>query len=524
MANKLFIFAIGGTGERVLRSFTMALASGAPTFNNYDVYPIIIDYDESNADKLRTMGLLQNYAQIHNAAFSHHIDRRANQFFGPKLYNLEGLDNYVFPFRPATKDEKFREYIGFDNLVGDTLKTKELLTTLYDQSNRPDTELNLNMTVGFKGNPNIGSVVFHDIAETEEFRNFIGRYQPGNGDKVVVIGSLFGGTGASGIPEIVKAIHQRVANAKIATILVLPYFAPAETEGGAIQSSRFNSKTKAALNYYQTSGIKEQIDKIYYVGDPYPTVVKYSEGGGSQKNNANLVEFIASLMIEHYVANRDNQLKEFKFSLDADITVNLNNQGAGQRLYIKDFDPNVSKSYVLDYLGELAVGLKYFHEEVYSKNVSSQDFYRILKLDSAIGGLELSAMKNLCSGLDSFYTQYQSWLKELDWEGEGESYPANSHRVAIYDMKCGDNYRNIIVENNANNQQPVGTLEKVRRTFTSDNCIKANNITPKINKCFTDKYFDTQRSDIKEGYSKVWVMADILHCGSKEIFNEITRG
>ena len=50
---KLFIFAIGGTGERVLRSTAMLLASGAPAFDNYEVFPIIIDYDKKNADSCR---------------------------------------------------------------------------------------------------------------------------------------------------------------------------------------------------------------------------------------------------------------------------------------------------------------------------------------------------------------------------------------------------------------------------------------------------------------------------------------
>ena len=34
---KLFLFAIGGTGERALRSTTMLLAAGVPAFNDYDI-------------------------------------------------------------------------------------------------------------------------------------------------------------------------------------------------------------------------------------------------------------------------------------------------------------------------------------------------------------------------------------------------------------------------------------------------------------------------------------------------------
>ena len=50
--SKLFIFGIGGTGERVLRSFTMLLAAGVSSFDQQEIYPIILDYD---ANHLRTI-------------------------------------------------------------------------------------------------------------------------------------------------------------------------------------------------------------------------------------------------------------------------------------------------------------------------------------------------------------------------------------------------------------------------------------------------------------------------------------
>lgn len=48
---KLFVFAIGGTGERVMRSLTMLMAAGLHTLTNYEVFPIIIDYDEKTPIK-----------------------------------------------------------------------------------------------------------------------------------------------------------------------------------------------------------------------------------------------------------------------------------------------------------------------------------------------------------------------------------------------------------------------------------------------------------------------------------------
>lgn len=318
MSKRLFVFAIGGSGERVLRSFTMMLASGATTFDGYDVYPIIIDYDGENGDKKRIENLLGVYDKVHNAAFvKDGMNAQSNRFFAAKLCTLGDKNSYVFPFNVAERNS-FRAYIGYDDLTEGIKTTKSLLESLYNSS-----ELNLEMNQGFLGKPNLGSVVLHQIKDATVFQNFKNVFSPKDGDKVVVIGSLFGGTGAAGIPEIVKAIKgiggESVKN--IATILVLPYFAPnADGDNAAIQHKGFNSKTKVALNFYEDSGLKGTIDKVYYVGDPLRTNICYNAGNTGQKNNANLVDLIAAMMIEYYVAKRGGTKKEFAFSINADIT------------------------------------------------------------------------------------------------------------------------------------------------------------------------------------------------------------
>lgn len=50
--SKLYVFAIGGSGSRVLRSLTMLLSSGVHT--DYEIVPMIVDPDQSNGDLVRT--------------------------------------------------------------------------------------------------------------------------------------------------------------------------------------------------------------------------------------------------------------------------------------------------------------------------------------------------------------------------------------------------------------------------------------------------------------------------------------
>lgn len=526
---KLFVFAIGGTGERVMRSLTMMLAAGVNAFNKYEVYPIIIDYDEKNADKDRTVELLRNYAAVHNAAFDRQgwvgEDKvKTEQFFSAKLRQLPGLDNYVFPYKPEDGKKQFKEHIGFEDLSGENIMTKELLASLYDTSDRPDTELNLDMTVGFKGNPNIGSVVFNKIAESLEFRAFKSAFQPAT-DRVVVIGSIFGGTGASGIPEIVKAIHAMNKGAKVAALLVLPYFAPAETRGGAIQASRFNAKSKAALTYYKSSGLMDMITDIYCVGDPIPTVMPYSEGGITQMNNANIVEFIAAAMIEHFCTRADSDTKnEFKFSLDADIWEDEDAvERSAKRLFIEDFD-TYSKENIMSAFIEFSLALKLFHEQIQTKKAKVKDFWNLLDMDEAAGFDKESEnrknrLRDYCVALDSFYAKYVDWLKELDFEGDGDAKPANSHRLALTNLS--NRYSDIIVKPaNDGDEEEAGGFVKFGKAVSSvfssgKEPVTDDTMVTSLNVEIKDKgdtgHYDTKKNAIRVGHHPEFVFADILH-------------
>ena len=63
--SKLYIYGIGGTGARVLRSLTMLLASGVSLGGKIDtIVPVIIDPDTSNGDLTRTISLMQLYRKV----------------------------------------------------------------------------------------------------------------------------------------------------------------------------------------------------------------------------------------------------------------------------------------------------------------------------------------------------------------------------------------------------------------------------------------------------------------------------
>lgn len=452
---KLFLFAIGGTGERALRSTTMLLAAGVPAFNDYDIYPIIIDYDADNKDKERTRDLIKLYRTINRTAYSNHSlssmppgDTNKGQFFGCAMKELSGLNDFILDFNPGDENLKFRDKIGFDQMVGNLLPTQALIESLYDTSDDPTTELNLDLKVGFKGNPNIGSVIFHKLGDYDEYDAFVSTYKADQGDKVVIIGSLFGGTGASGIPVLAQHIKKDIPNVDMAALMIQPYFAPEKVKGGAINAKLFDSKTKAALNFYERSGIKNSMSAIYHIGDPYPTIIPYCEGGEGQKNNANPVEFISALAIAHYCGGyvpAKTFGNEYMYGLSRDIVSKLNENGKRDscRLFADDFD-QATKDNVLKYFTAFAYALKYLRDEIVANKVRKESgyltFLEIDKIADQDKGKNLSEkgenkLQNLLVHLNVYVVEFTKWLSELDYAGDDDKHiQPNSHRFSFFDF------------------------------------------------------------------------------------------
>ena len=90
------MFAIGGTGARVVRSLTMMLASGINgLIGNWTIVPIIIDRDKNNGDKDRAIKALTRYCSINRGLYAG-VGRGnvGNHFFMSRIEQL-GAVGYV---------------------------------------------------------------------------------------------------------------------------------------------------------------------------------------------------------------------------------------------------------------------------------------------------------------------------------------------------------------------------------------------------------------------------------------------
>jgi hypothetical protein len=289
---KVFVFCIGGTGIRVMKSITMLMAGGMDT-NGYMVVPIILDPHLDLEEKKNLHSLIDNYKDVYEKTINNGSStlNHLEGFFNSEIRTINELNNMTNDTQQiAGSKEKFRSYIELANLGADDLNNY-LVETMFSTKN-----LDNPLSVGFKGNPNVGTVVLGEMIEGADwFRSF--KQHCEKDDRVFIISSIFGGTGASGYPLIEKKIRlaenePAVKNAVVGAVTVLPYYGlkdPATT-GSDIDSANFYTKTKAALAYYDGT-VKS--DYLYYVGEKSLKQV-YDNDEKKQDDKANFIELVAA--------------------------------------------------------------------------------------------------------------------------------------------------------------------------------------------------------------------------------------
>lgn len=429
---RLFIFAIGGTGARVLRSLAVLSAAGVRPLDpstgkpvkELEIVPMIIDPHRANDDLKRTDEMLESYRKLRRAV--HGETLRASGFFATKISTLKELakdssgtlaDTFLFNLSVVER-QRFREFIDFNNLDE---ANQALMRMLFS----PD-QMETAMKIGFVGAPNIGSVALNSFRDSEEFRTFCNVIS--EGDRVFFISSIFGGTGASGFPIVLKNLRNPdtldvsnkgiLRSCKVGALTVLPYFNLEHSDGCPINKCDFVVKTRSALHYYDKAltgeGGKSAVNAIYYLGDretsaPYPN----DPGGNGQKNAAHLVEFIGSLAPLDFLSIPDADLPQgrteaFEYGLEKDTSnVTLTVLGPRTRnLLVRPLLKLHLLSLFLDNKFPECVGRGFTKDtpEI-NRDFLSTDFYRTLTR--------------------RFLSLYWDWLEEMD---------ANHRHVTFFDL------------------------------------------------------------------------------------------
>lgn len=298
-----YFISIGGTGAKVMESLThLCIAGLLPDTER--LFIAAIDPDVGNGNLERTATALNNFAVFQNFAVG----------FDTPLFKNKISIVRPFPWNPTGHDKTLDDLTEFHHHSGTPVG--KLYEVLYTRKER-DTTLN----EGFRGHPSIGAAVlakkFDDGAKlTAQIEKTISE---GDSVKIFLAGSVFGGTGAAGLPTVARLLKDNLADyadrISIGGVLILPYFSFTPTEHFDelfARSENFLPNTKAALKYY--SERENLFDATYFIGDSVLTPVSaFSVGSANQRNEAHIVEFYAALAATDFFARPIKANKIFKY-------------------------------------------------------------------------------------------------------------------------------------------------------------------------------------------------------------------
>lgn len=289
-----YIFFIGGSGARVYKAFIHSASAGM--IKTKKVSTLLVDADKSNDANTSCKALYNEYIKIRGL--------------------FEGMESDMFSCDIHMESENVLSPVKSDAntlgaAVGSTDKDREsLLKAFYTKE-----EIEQPLDGGFYSHPNIGCVFFSDF-DNEEFNTCLQKIQSqldsGNEVMIALVGSIFGGTGAAGIPTLFKLIynkfktHGNFTKLHVGGVFLEPYFKvngkrDSNNKNMAINMEEFYFNTYEALAYYQTNG-NMNFHSIYLLGQQTLDVVnsKYADSGSAQNNKAHIIEIYASLAIDRF--------------------------------------------------------------------------------------------------------------------------------------------------------------------------------------------------------------------------------
>jgi hypothetical protein len=342
----LYLIAVGGTGMRCLESFVHLCAIGM--FADKEIKILTIDTDAANGNKRRAEELVNRYIRIKGD------DKASNQtFFSAKLH----LTSTVIPCPDGFQN--FSAITGLEN----NEDSRNLANLLFDEK-----VLKFDLTHGYRAVTHLGSFMMYssilamvgrvqqgvNVDDKEvRFRDFILDIAAnGANAKVFILGSVFGGTGASSIPIIPlafeKAIHLGEGpnlkfEAQMGASLITSYFTfnkpnenQLEQQGNQIiaNAEYFSLNSQAALQFYNRDiTVQKRYKTLYLLGWPEANLSDFGSGGNTitggthQENPGHIIElFSAFAAHDFFNKEQTNNEVEYKYknvAVSADDNLNI---------------------------------------------------------------------------------------------------------------------------------------------------------------------------------------------------------
>lgn len=400
MANNVFIIGIGGTGMRCIESFVHLCAIGM--FDNTDVHMLALDTDKDNGNFKRLKNLKESYLKTKGVNKKHYGLK--DTFFSANLHYYQFSPDY------STKST-FNDIFNY----GDTKYSNPEQAAIADLL-LTDNAKEFDLKHGYRAQTHLGSLLMYhsivdevrrnDNGDLKKFiENLISSCSSGT-PRVFIMGSVFGGTGASSIPIIPKAIKAAASlisdasdierNAYFGATLLTSYFSfalPSDNDKAKQKviatSDKFSLNSQAAMMFYEADEtVKRTYQRFYMMGtetiDWKPSKIKDKTitGGSDQENDSHYIELLAAFAAWHFFTSQEN-------GTDADNLTGLKQLKEGHKIeYLyRTFSEN-GKIDFIDFVGsekkeEFAKKLGMFTAMSFIALLPQYDFFE----QAQLGGL-----------------------------------------------------------------------------------------------------------------------------------------
>lgn len=324
-----YLILLGGTGAKCGEILIHMCANGYLECDRLTILYIDSDMENGNAKQLK--GVIDSYIECQK---KYRIQKSSfSSFFKPEIEfqkqsPVEGYNRFRDLAIPSGQD------------AAKTNSAEILMRALYSEE-----EQNMKISEGFFAHPNVGAAFFAANIDKilDGFCHLI-EDEPREigGIKIFVIGSIFGGTGASSLPTITKYLKKKLVGesdnrnidnqVKIGGCMMLPYFSFSREnirgkilfgEDVSIEADKFATKTRSALKYYKYVDGKQDkniFDCLYILGhDRYDVRGYYQTAGAAQKNMPHITEFYSAMSAVDFFDHSMEQRGRFFAVIPADI-------------------------------------------------------------------------------------------------------------------------------------------------------------------------------------------------------------
>ena len=362
---RLYLWAAGGTGMRVVSSLVMLCASGL--FNDIEIIPVLFDIDDNCPSLHYAVNQLELYYNIYKEAEDHNSSRL---FFGSYIRpimirrnNTPVLSlNNSFQFDVQWKDNssqktKVDEQPCWDLRPG----ALELMESLYgkqyvkmddfaQKSGKSKSSSEIRLQLG-------------DLENKEDFRNMLDMIDPVR-DKIIIVGSAFGTTGTAFVYELVQLLKKTssINQTPKALVLMQPFFqVVGSNHAEDLNYEIMKKRAQESMRFFNDCNLYKNLNYTYYIGAGIGFQVgRRTEGGEMQRNPNSIHELMGALAIVGFCKRTEygNEPVFLHYKIPKSSAKNIN---------IADLAMIPNGSSAMSFLTRFALAMKYVRNSEESK-------------------------------------------------------------------------------------------------------------------------------------------------------------